>query len=135
MAFAVALAVAVWATAAEPEAVDVAPAMREAEAWLELVDRGAYGASWERAAQPVREAMPRVPWEVTLDGLRSKLGNVIRRKLRSATYARDPPGAPPGEYVVIEYDTMFENRALSVETITPVRQKDGAWRVSGYFIR
>jgi hypothetical protein len=135
MAFAAALAVAVWAAASEPEAVDVAPAMREAEAWLELVDRGAYGASWERAAQPVREAMPRVQWEVTLQGLRSKLGNVIRRKLRSATYARDPPGAPPGEYVVIQYDTTYENRVLSVETITPVRQKDGAWRVSGYFIR
>ena len=130
------LAVAAYAAFAnEPEGVDVSPAMRSAEQWLELVDSGAYGESWERAAMPVRDAMPRLHWEVTLQELRKKLGGVVRRKLRSATYAKDPPNAPPGEYVVIQYDTAFEVRGLAMETITPVRQPDGSWRVSGYFIR
>jgi len=115
--------------------VDVTAAMRSADQWLALVDAADYGESWELAAQPVREAMPKVQWEVTLQELRKKLGGVVRRKLRAATYAKDPPNAPPGEYVVIRYDTTFENRPLAVETITPVRQPDGHWRVSGYFIR
>lgn len=133
---AAALAAALYAAvAAGADDVDVTSAMRAADAWLELVDSGAYGKSWERADAVVRESVPRVKWEVTLDGLRARLGTVNRRKLRAATYARDPPGAPPGEYVVIQYDTAFATRPMSVETVTPVKQEDGSWKVSGYSIR
>ncbi len=45
------------------------------------------------------------------------------------------PGAPDGAYVVIQYGTSFENRKHAVETVTPMRERNGAWRVSGYFIR
>jgi hypothetical protein len=37
--------------------------------------------------------------------------------------------------VVIQYDTVFKNKAAAVETIAPMLEKDGAWRVSGYFIK
>jgi hypothetical protein len=45
------------------------------------------------------------------------------------------PGAPDGEYVIIMYASQFENRADATEIVTPVREKDGSWRVSGYDIR
>jgi len=45
------------------------------------------------------------------------------------------PGAPDGKYVIIQYDTVFENKASAVETVTPMVDPDGSWRVSGYFIR
>ncbi len=45
------------------------------------------------------------------------------------------PGAPDGEYVVIQIQTSFENKKSAVETITPMLDKDGRWRVSGYQIR
>ena len=59
------------------------------------------------------------------------------RKLKGAQYKTSLPGAPDGEYVVIQYDTSFENKrsASAVETITPTLDKDAQWRVSGYFIR
>jgi hypothetical protein len=44
-------------------------------------------------------------------------------------------GAPDGKYVTIRYETVFENKASAVETITPMLDPDGIWRVSGYFIR
>ena len=31
--------------------------------------------------------------------------------------------------------TVFEKKASAVETITPMLDPDGVWRVSGYFIR
>jgi hypothetical protein len=37
--------------------------------------------------------------------------------------------------VTIQYETVFENKASAVETITPMLDPDGIWRVSGYFIR
>jgi hypothetical protein len=45
------------------------------------------------------------------------------------------PGAPDGEYVVVQYETEFERKASAVETITPERDKSGTWRVSGYYIK
>jgi hypothetical protein len=30
--------------------------------------------------------------------------------------------------------TNFENRPLSTETVTLMRQADGSWKVAGYFI-
>jgi hypothetical protein len=66
---------------------------------------------------------------------REPLGTPLSRKLRSATYSRGMPGAPPGEYVVIQFHTQFDKRPLSTETVTPMRVGDGPWKVSGYFIR
>jgi hypothetical protein len=37
--------------------------------------------------------------------------------------------------VVITFETAFENKASAVETVTPMLEKDGKWRVSGYFIK
>jgi hypothetical protein len=45
------------------------------------------------------------------------------------------PGAPDGEYVVIQFKTAFENKKFAIETVTPMLDGDGKWRVSGYFIR
>jgi len=66
---------------------------------------------------------------------REPLGKVLWRKVKSATYTKTLPGAPDGEYVVIQYDTSFEHKQSAVETITPMLDQDGKWRVSGYFIK
>jgi hypothetical protein len=55
-------------------------------------------------------------------------------ELKAARFTRDLPGAPAGEYVVIQYDTDFEEKSGVTETITPMKEK-GAWRVSGYYIK
>ncbi|HXF81037.1 MAG TPA: DUF4019 domain-containing protein, partial [Usitatibacter sp.] len=60
--------------------------------------------------------------------------NLIARKVRSARYTRELPNAPAGEYVVIQYDTRFERVPHAVETVTPMKDPDGTWRVSGYFV-
>ncbi len=45
------------------------------------------------------------------------------------------PTRPDGEYVVIQYESSFEHKQSAVETVTSMLDKDGTWRVSGYFIR
>jgi hypothetical protein len=45
------------------------------------------------------------------------------------------PGAPDGSYVVFQFDTVFEQKAAAVETLTAGREPDGTWHVIGYFIR
>ena len=119
----------------QDDGLDLRPAGQAARAWLATVDAGRYGDSWENAAELFKQTIPKLRWETTVQAVREPLGVVVGRKVRAMNYARVLPGAPEGEYVVIQFDTRFENRPLSVETVTPMREKDGSWKVSGYFIR
>jgi len=129
---AVALA-AGFASAADSDAVPKAQAA--AKAWLGLIDTGKYGESWDQAAAIFKSSISKPDWEKGLTGIRSQLGAIKSRALKSATFAKTLPGAPDGEYVVIQFDSQFENKAAAVETVTPMHEKDGSWRVAGYFIR
>lgn len=130
---AIAIAVAVSSGRAEEE-IDTLPAQEVARAWLAIVDAGAYGDSWEQGAKAFQEKVPKADWEKALVAARGAQGKLVVRKSRSVTYAKSLPNAPEGEYVVIQYETIFENRA-AIETVTPMKGKDGAWKVSGYFIK
>src|ERR1035441_2552882 len=110
-------------------------AQQSADAWLALVDSGKYADSWQEAAQLFKAAVSKEKWRDALRGTRDPLGKMLSRKLKSATYAKTLPGAPDGEYVVIQYESSFEHKQLAVETVTPMLDKDGQWRVSGYYIK
>jgi len=110
-------------------------AQTSAEQWLALIDSGKFGESWETAATYFKKAVPKPQWETSLDSVRKPLGALVSRKLKSAKYAKSLPGAPDGEYVVLQFDTSFENKKEAIETVTPMLEKDGTWKVSGYYIK
>lgn len=110
-------------------------AIESAQAWLALVDGGKYSDSWEEAAGYFQSAIRKANWEQTIRAVREPLGKRISRTLKSQQYATSLPGAPDGEYVVIQFNTVFENKKSAVETITPMLDKDSTWRVSGYYIK
>lgn len=85
-------------------------AVEAAKKWLALVDGGEYGKSWETAAGYFKAAVGKKHWEQTAAAVRSPLGKVIIRKLKSKQYATSLPGAPDGEYVVIQFETSFEKK-------------------------
>ncbi len=110
-------------------------AVASAEKWLTLVDEGKYVESWMEASEYFKQNIGKDTWEQAAQGVRKPLGKLVSRKILSASYKTSLPGAPDGEYVVIEFDTSFENKKSGVETVTPKMEKDGVWRVSGYYIR
>lgn len=110
-------------------------ALNSAEKWLGIVDTGKYGESWKEAAELFRNAVNQEQWEQSLQAVRKPLGKLVLRKVRSKTYRTSLPGAPDGEYVVIQFESSFEKKKSAVETVTPMLEKDGKWRVSGYYIK
>jgi len=110
-------------------------AQQSADAWLALVDSGKYAQNWDEAAQLFKSAVTKDQWQNALHATRDPLGKLVSRKVKSATYTKTLPGAPDGEYVVIQYETSFEHKQSAVETVTPMLDKDGKWRVSGYYIK
>ena len=110
-------------------------AIKAAETWLELVDNEEYEQSWEETAGYFKMAVSKGEWNKKVRAVRRPLGNTLYRELKSHKYFTSLPGAPDGEYVVIQYKTRFENKEFAIETITPMLDKDGSWRVSGYYIK
>ena len=120
------------ATAQADEKTDAAVAT--AKQWLALVDAKEYKKSWEEAAPFFKERVSEKDWGKMIHLARGPFGDVKSRELKGAKYTTSLPGAPDGEYVVIQFNTGFANKADSVETITPM-MADGNWKVSGYFIK
>ncbi len=112
-----------------------AAAVVAAEQWLSLVDQGQYAESWKEAAEYFRNAVTQTQWEQMAQATRKPLGKIISRNLKAKTYTTTLPGAPDGQYVVIQFDTSFENKKSAIETVSPMMDKDGKWRVSGYYIK
>jgi hypothetical protein len=110
-------------------------ALEAAKTWLVLTDSGDYGQSWENAATYFKGAVRKTQWGETAKAVREPLGAVVTRSLKSTTYATSLPGAPDGKYVVIQFSSSFRNKANATETVTPMLDKDGQWRVSGYYIK
>jgi len=100
--------------------------------WLSWVDDGDYIKSWERAALIFRGMITKAEWETELNTYRKPLGKVSERNIRSKQYTKTTPGAPEGQYVEIQYETVFKNKQTVTETVICVLEKDGKWRIGGY---
>lgn len=104
------------------------------EPWLALIDEGNLSESYAEAAQAIKNAVTAEQWEQQISATMTPLGKLNARELMSATYSSSMPGAPDGDYVTIQYQSSFENKAEATETVIPQLEEDGQWRVAGYFI-
>jgi predicted transcriptional regulator len=119
------------AAAAESESNEEA-AINAVEEWLQLIDEGKYGDSWESAADLFKRAVRKDQQQQQLEAVRNSLGTVKSRRVGTAESRTALPGVPNGEYVVIQFKSSFERKNTAVETVTPMLGDDGVWRVSGY---
>lgn len=110
-------------------------ATTSAEKWLALIDNDDSSESWNQAASFFKSVVSLEQWKTSFEVAQIPLGKVVSRKLKSQKYAEELPGAPDGEYVVIEYETSFEKKKNGTETITLMKDTDEEWRAAGYFVK
>ena len=110
-------------------------AIAAAEKWLRIVDEEKYAESWQETAERFKRSVTADQWRQALDGTRKPLGKQIARKVKKSSYVTSVPGGPDGQYVIIEFAASFENKKTAIETVTPMLEKDGVWRVAGYYIK
>ncbi len=110
-------------------------AVTAASAWLALVDGGNHAGSWQSAAAISRNAVAQDQWAAQIAAARAPLGKAVSRNLKSKALMTELPNAPEGHYVVLQFETDFADAAGKIETVTPMLDPDGQWRVSGYYIQ
>lgn len=108
-------------------------AIAAAELWLKLVDEGRYGDSYAGASAYFKKQGTLEGWIELAKKSRTPLGKVRSRTLKSKKLRTSVPGGPDGLYVTLRFETDFENKVRVVETLAPVLEPDGTWRVSGYY--
>jgi hypothetical protein len=112
-----------------------ASAVKAANAWLKVIDEGKYDDSWKDASSYFRSHVSEKQWAQQVGPARGSLGAVVSRKVTATKYLSTMAGAPDGQYVVILYETSFAHKKSAFETVTPMLESDGRWRVSGYYIK
>ncbi len=103
--------------------------------WLALIDAGAYQQSWMTAADHFQTSIEEWQWASTVSKVRRPLRAVKSRTVSSVTFVPSSPGASGGEHFVIQFSTNFRKKTGATETVTLLKNLDGRWRVSGYYIR
>jgi len=110
-------------------------AISAAQKWIDLVDADKYAESWKEAAVSFKSLIPEEKWQNTLQQAHRSLGNAFIRKVKAGADLSNLPRAPGGDLFVVRFETTFQNmKESAVETVTLVPDKNGRWRVSGYFI-
>ena len=91
---------------------------------------------WRRTPAPLtpRSQVSAALWTSKVEPLRQQLGATSSRMLQTVDRAQSLPGAPPGEYEILQFATDFAHKPGAVETVVLAHESSG-WRVDGYFIK
>ncbi|MEQ8153058.1 MAG: adenosylcobinamide amidohydrolase [Smithellaceae bacterium] len=103
--------------------------------WLKMVDDSRFADSWKYASKIFRQSVQQEQWITMINSARNPLGKQVSRQFYRSLYTKKLPGVPDGEYVIIEFNTVFENKTGAIETVTSKLEDDGIWKISGYFIK
>jgi hypothetical protein len=102
------------AFAGDPEKESVA--ISAVTKWLAMIDSAKYEESWKEAAELFRNAVQLQQWEQSMQAVCDSLGKLVSRKVKAKAYKTSLPGAPDGRYVVIQFETSFQNKKTACAT-------------------
>ena len=121
--------------AADPHTAEEQAAERQALGFLGYLDHGLFADSYAYTGMLIRAQLDRDAFAKQIEEkVRAGVGALLSRELIDASYTTTVPGAPEGQYVVLDYGASFANRQQAMETVTLAFAK-GYWRVSGYYIK
>lgn len=102
--------------------------------WLELIDAGEFEEGWAIGASTLQNSGSPQSLEATINAGRRAYRPLGARTLVGFQQMNNPPNAPPGDYVMLQYRTEVSGDRTIIETVVP-RQDGDAWRVAAYFIQ
>ncbi len=103
-------------------------------AWLKINDSGDYAKSYAECGKIFQAALTVDKWKSTIEGVLKPFGKLNSRENIAAKYTTTVPGAPDGEYVIMQFKTSFENKKEAIETVSVVKE-NGVWKVVGYYVK
>jgi hypothetical protein len=115
-------------------------ALNAAERWLVPVDAQRYADAWAMSAASFKGSVDRTKFRDGMRDLRKEYGRVVLRKAEKMAFVGSRPapedsGPKEGAQLSILFDTKFVRNRQATEEVLMELEKDGLWRVAGYYIR
>ena len=121
--------------APQPTLGDDKDAIEAGKKWLELLDSGKSGVAWDSASKQLQSVVKRDAFIAQVRAARKPLGKLESRSAVKFARAHDIPGAPTGDYAIIEFDGKYANGKHLSEQLVWTIEDTGIWRVAGYYYR
>ena len=106
-----------------------------ARTWLALLDAGKAGVAWEASSAYLKSVVTRQKWIAGINSARKPFGKFVKRTPTRFARSHVMPGAPDGDFSIIEFESVFANGKQATEQIIWMLVDNDVWRVSGYYIR
>jgi hypothetical protein len=123
------------ADAAQPTPRDDKETIEASTKWLALLDSGKTGAAWDVGSPYLKSVVTRAKWIDGITSARKPYGEFVKRTPTKFARSHSMPGAPDGDYSIIEFETEFAYGKRASEHIIWMLGEREVWSVSGYFIR
>ncbi len=119
----------------QPTMAEDKESIEAAQKWLELLDAGKMGTAWDVSAKHLKSVVTRAEWIKGIKDARKPYGKLKSRTAERFARSHSLPGAPEGDYTIIEFSSVFANGKKASEQVIWMFEPGEIWRVSGYFIR
>jgi len=114
---------------------DVALAKKAALAWLALADAGKFEETWVEAASMFQKKQTKAAWAKGLGGARPTMGKIITRTYLNHEIRTVLPELPPGKYITVRFNSVFEKHKDGAESVTLVKDGTRGFRMMSYFLK
>jgi hypothetical protein len=108
-------------------------AQKALDNWLPLWDAGKVAETYAGLSSFIKKTADQKVWLDYRTTARKPLGKLKWRKLTNISLIRSMEGLPDNSGAILKYQSSFENREDVFETIGLVLEREGDWRVAGYF--
>lgn len=118
-----------------PDQAEDLAALKTADAFIAKVDAADWEGSWAISGEYFQSLTTVEQWTAAAQTAREPLGKVKERRVATIQNVTSLPGAPDGDYKVLQYHSFFEGvDALTIETVVMIR-RGGGHEIAGYFVR
>jgi hypothetical protein len=120
---------------AQPTMGDDKDTIAAARKWLALLDDGKVGVAWDVSSKHLKSVVTRKEWVKGIADARKPFGKLKLRTPEKFARSHAMPGAPDGDYSIVEFTSEFANGKRAQEQLIWMLEPGDVWRVSGYYIR
>lgn len=89
----------------------------QATSYLELLDQQKLEEAWQYSAPLFKALNDKLQWQQRIKAIRNAYGPVSVRTLRLSSHRSTYTNAPDGDYLFIQFNSTFENKANGIETV------------------
>jgi hypothetical protein len=107
----------------------------QAGSYLGLLDQDRYEEAWLAMSDFFQALNDKAQWQSRQQVIRDVYGSLLSRKFLRISYRQSYSQSPDGKYVIVQYESIFQNKADTYETVVLDCRNDLNCSVREYVLR